>query len=77
MYEREFIIDANNQELEYFCRLDDTYAHSVCENELEIPQECIKKIECYDDAFKVYLTKSRSYYREDWYVNLQRLEYVS
>jgi len=77
MYEREFLVDANNQELECFCNLDKTYAQSICENELEIPQECIKKIECYDDAFKIYLTKSRSYYRDDWYVNLQRLDYVS
>jgi len=77
MLEREFTIDANNEELEFFCNLDDTYAQSICENKLEIPQECIKKIECYDDAFKIYLTKSRTYYREDWYVNLQRLDYVS
>jgi hypothetical protein len=77
MFEREFIVDANNPELEFFYALDDVYAKSICENTLEIPQNCIKKIECYDDAFKIYLTKSRAYYRDDWYVNLQRLEYVS
>ncbi len=77
MSEREFLIDANNPNLELFCDLDDDFAKSICENELEIPEECIKKIECYEEAFKVYLTPTRKYYRDDWYVNLQRLEYVS
>ena len=77
MSEREFLIDANNPELELFSDLDDSFAKSICENELEIPEECIKKIECYEEAFRVYLTPTRKYYRDDWYVNLQRLEYVS
>jgi len=77
MYEREFTIDPNNPELELFCDLDDEYAHSICENELEIPTECIQKIKCYDDVFKIYLTKSRKYFSDDWYVNLQRLDFVS
>ena len=77
MHEREFTIDANNPELEIFCDLDDTYAKSICENELEIPENYIKKIECFKDAFKIYLQPSRRYYRDDWYVNLTRLDYVS
>jgi len=77
MLEREFIVDANNPELEIYEYIDNDYAQSVCENELEIPQECIKKIECYEDAFKIYLTPTRKYFRDDWYVNLQRLEYIS
>jgi hypothetical protein len=77
MLEREFIIDTNNSNLEFFYDLDDACAESICENELEIPYECIKKIECYEDAFKVYLTQSRKYFNDDWYVNLTRLGYVS
>jgi hypothetical protein len=77
MLEREFIIDANNEALEFFDNIDADYAQSICENDLEIPEECIKKIECFDDAFKVYLTNTRKYYRDDWYVNLQRLDFVS
>lgn len=77
MLEREFIIDATDPELELFYTLDIACAKSICENELEIPSKCIKKIECYEDAFKIYLTQSRAYYRDDWYVNLTRLEYVS
>jgi hypothetical protein len=77
MHEREFTIDANNPELEFFCDLDDSCAKSICENVLEIPEIFIKKIECYKDAFTVYLKASRDYYRDDWYVNLTRLDYVS
>lgn len=48
MHEREFTIDANNLELTIYESFDDHYAQSVCENELEIPEECIRKIECYE-----------------------------
>ncbi len=77
MLERIFTVDASNEELEVFDFLDTDCAHSICENHLEIPGEYINKISCNDDSFTVYLANSRSYYREDWYVNLQRLDYVS
>lgn len=77
MLEREFVVSADYEGLEFFYNLDVECAQSICENDLEIPSECIKKIECYEDAFKVYLKNSRRYYRDDWYVNLQRLEFVS
>ncbi|QFR50227.1 hypothetical protein FJR48_11000 [Sulfurimonas lithotrophica] len=77
MLERIFTIDAYNEELEIFDNLDDECAQSICENNLEIPKEYINKISCKNDSFTIYLANSRSYYRDDWYVNLQRLEYVS
>lgn len=77
MLEREFVIAADHEELEFFYDMDVECAQSICENNLEIPSECIKRIECYEDAFKVFLNNSRKYYRDDWYVNLQRLDYVS
>ena len=77
MLERIFTVDTSNEDLEIFELLDDDYAHSICENDLEIPQEYINKIRCKNDSFTVYLANTRSYYREDWYVNLQRLEFVS
>jgi hypothetical protein len=77
MLERIFTVDASNEELEVFESLDADCAHSICENHLEIPEEYINKISCSEDKFTVYLANSRSYYREDWYVNLQRLDYVS
>ncbi len=41
-----------------------------CAEELEIPQERIEEVECFDNAFN----RSRSYFHDDWYVNLQRIE---
>ncbi len=77
MREREFLVSANNPELEIYEDLNSEYAQSICEHTLEIPEDYIKKVECYQDAFKIYLTPSRAYYRDDWYTNLQRLEFVS
>jgi len=77
MHEREFTIDTTKSDLEFFYNLDDVCAESICENDLEIPSDYIKKIECYEDAFKIQLIQSKEYYRDDWYVNLTRLEYVS
>lgn len=77
MLEREFTVNINNEEIEFFDELDELCAISICEHNLEIPAEHIKKIKCYNDVFKISLTNSRSYYRDDWYVNLTRLDYVS
>jgi hypothetical protein len=77
MLERVFTIDAQNEELEIYEYLDNDCAQSICENQLEIPEEYIQKISCKDDRFTIYLANSRTYYRDDWYVNLQRLDYVS
>ncbi len=77
MLEREFTVNLNNDEIEFFDKIDDECAQSICENNLEIPLDYIKKMQCYDDVFKVSLTDTRVYYRDDWYVNLARLDYVS
>jgi len=77
MHEREFTIDTTKSDLEFFDDLDDVYAESICENELEIPSTYIKRIECFEDVFKIQLIQSKEYYRDDWYVNLTRLECVS
>lgn len=77
MQERSFIIDINHEEVEFFYELDESCVQSICENTLDIPRDYIRKIECYEDRFRLSLIQSRSYYREDWYVNLQRLDYVS
>ena len=77
MQEREFTVHIAYLESEFLNSINDDYAQDICNNDLEIPHECIKKIECYEDAFKIYLTKSRRYYRDDWYVNLTRLDCVS
>jgi hypothetical protein len=49
-------------------------AHTYCAEELEVPQEWIEEVECFERAFKLSLYRSRSYFNEDWYVNLRRIE---
>jgi len=52
MQEREFTIHTANLESAFYCDVDYTYAQEICDNDLEIPQECIRKIECYEDALR-------------------------
>lgn len=50
---------------------DEIAAEYFCE-ELEVPEELIESVECYEGAMMISLTPDRCYFREDWYVNLQR-----
>ena len=59
MRHREFLIDPHDVILEFYEILDEEYARSLCVNHFDIPQECISKIKCCDDMFKVYLVHSR------------------
>jgi hypothetical protein len=50
---------------------DEIATEYFCE-ELEVPEELIECVECYDGAMKLSLHRDRRYFREDWYANLQR-----
>ncbi len=43
-----------------------------CLEELEVPEEHIDEVKCFDNAFELTLKRQRSYHRDDWYVNLLR-----
>jgi len=43
----------------------------ACE-ELEIPQDHIKKVRYLNEALELELRYSKTYFADDWYVNLQR-----
>ena len=45
---------------------------SYCLEELEVPQEHIDEVECYNNVFQLTLKRQRSYHNDDWYVNLLR-----
>lgn len=49
-------------------------AHIYCAEELDVPQERIEEVDCFDNAFKLPLRRCRSYFRDDWYVNMQRID---
>lgn len=46
-------------------------AQYLCE-ELEVPEELIEDVECCGEALRLSLIRDRRYFREDWFVNLQR-----
>jgi hypothetical protein len=50
---------------------DDIAAEYLCE-ELEVPEELIESVECFNGAMRLSLVPDRRYMSEDWYVNLQR-----
>lgn len=51
---------------------EDVAALYLCE-ELDVPEECIEAVECFDGALRLSLLPGGRYQREDWYVNLQRV----
>lgn len=52
---------------------DDDIAQLYCVESLEIPHEHLDCVECFDDAMRVSLNRDKRYFRDDWYVNLQRM----
>lgn len=52
---------------------DETAAEIYCSEELEVPMELVEELHCVNNAIKISLQRSRTYVRDDWYVNLQRV----
>lgn len=54
----------------------DIYSEDVaviyCCEELEVPEELIEEVSYTEESLHLSLVPDRSYYREDWFVNLQR-----
>ena len=72
MKDREFIIKDFVNGWEWHDITDESVAQIFCEEELEVPSECIDTLECHHKAIKLSLSKDKSYRGEDWYVNLIR-----
>jgi len=70
--ERSFIIKALANGWNWLDISDKDDIENYCVQELEVPQELIKNLHFYNNAFEINLINSRSYYRDDWYINLQR-----
>ena len=52
--------------------MDENDAAQYCREELDVPEEVIEEVECFKGAMRLSLVPDRRYFREDWYVNLQR-----
>jgi len=47
-------------------------AELYCLEELEVPEEHIDDVKCFDEAFQLTLKRQKIYHDDDWYVNLIR-----
>ena len=72
MKDREFIIKELFNGWNFNDIINEEIALTFCEEELEVPCEYIDMLECQDRAIKLLLRRDRSYWRDDWYVNLKR-----
>jgi hypothetical protein len=70
---REFKISTENLEMEYEYLLHANMLEDYVLEELEIPQEYIKSLDIYEDTLNIKLSQGRTYFNDDWYVNLQRV----
>jgi hypothetical protein len=52
---------------------DEDVAYLYCNEELEVPEECIEALCCDEQAIRLSLHRDRRYFSDDWFVNLQRL----
>jgi len=70
---REFTIYKEDVDLD----LDSEHMQLIVEDyiyyDLEVPQECIKSLQIFDEYVNIKLQNSRQYFNDDWYVNLQRV----
>ena len=73
MKTREFILTTENFDLDYNQRLDNELIEEYITQDLEIPTECIESVKIQADQVNIKLSKSKRYFNDDWYVNLQRV----
>lgn len=72
MKETTFVIQKLDNGWDWPDITDEDDAALYCCEELEVPEELIENVSVWAGMMKLSLFPDRSYYREDWYVNLQR-----
>ena len=73
MKTREFILSTENFDLDYDTSLNMDLIQECIAEDLEIPSECIESLNICDEYVNIKLSKSKRYFNDDWYVNLQRV----
>ncbi|EDZ63444.1 hypothetical protein SMGD1_1913 [Sulfurimonas gotlandica GD1] len=73
MKSREFKIHIDYLNLDYDDNLNMNLIEEYVIEDLEVPQDCIKSLEVYDNYVDIKLTANQRYFNDDWYVNLQRV----
>ena len=73
MKTREFTIQAKSLDIEYNYDLTRNLIEEYVYEDLEVPLEYIESLEIHDEHVNIKLSKTRKYFNDDWYVNLQRV----
>lgn len=73
MKTREFKIHTESLNLDYDDNLNRNLIEEYVIEDLEVPQDCIKSLEVYNDYVDIKLSTTQRYFNDDWYVNLQRV----
>lgn len=72
MKETTFLIKCLDNGWDWLDIYSEEEAAIYCCEELEVPEELINEVEYLGNSIKLSLVPDRRYFREDWFVNLQR-----
>jgi hypothetical protein len=73
MKSREFNIKTANLDLDYDNDITLDLIAEYLQEYFDVPQEFIESLQIKNDSVKIKLAQTRSYFNDDWYVNLQRV----
>ncbi len=73
MKAREITIDTDNLDLNYDSALTIDLVKDYVIEDLEVPRSCIKSFELHGHYVDIKLNSQKSFFNDDWYVNLQRV----
>jgi hypothetical protein len=73
MKTREFTIDTHHLDLDYGYLTYVDFIEEYIELDLEVPNQYIELLDIKDTYVNIKLSKTREYFNDDWYINLQRV----
>ncbi|MDQ7044339.1 MAG: hypothetical protein Q9M32_00295 [Sulfurimonas sp.] len=73
MKSREFKLKTDSFDINYESEITIDLVEEYLEDDLEIPAKFIESLGISDTYVNIKLSRSREYFNDDWYVNLQRV----
>ena len=73
---REFKLTTKFLEYDFSTEIDQEIVEEYLFEDLEIPCDCVKKLDISNKYINITLNKNIRYFNEDWYVNLQRVGWL-
>ena len=73
MKSREFTIKTAELDMDYDSDITLDLIEEYLQEYFEVPKEFIESLQIKNDSVNIKLAHTRSYFNDDWYVNLQRV----